>query len=161
MATRKHLSRFTTHAGETEPLHQNQNQNQRTAHYRNQPQLSRQTFLIRSRLAFTSIPAFLEKELDQHYISLTMDPSNSHSMGKSSPTALRSLIWEGSIPLCFMLEPSELPPGSDRGVEAFYVGEMIMVQSSNPFSSRTWRVRLSSAFFFFCLLDFGSQDVLP
>jgi len=49
-----------------------------------------------------------------------MDPSNSHSLGKTSPTALRSLIWEGSIPICFMLEPSELPPGSDRGVEAFY-----------------------------------------
>ncbi|POW19518.1 hypothetical protein PSHT_04561 [Puccinia striiformis] len=49
-----------------------------------------------------------------------MDPSYAHSMAKSSPTALRSLIWEGSIPISFVLEPSELPSGSDRGVEAFY-----------------------------------------
>ncbi|KAA1078565.1 autophagy protein 5 [Puccinia graminis f. sp. tritici] len=57
--------------------------------------------------------------LAQH-TTFRMDPSNSHSMSKSSPTALRSLIWEGSIPISFVLEPSELPPGSDRGVEAFY-----------------------------------------
>lgn len=50
-----------------------------------------------------------------------MDPSHFHSIGKSSPTALRSLVWEGSIPICFTLDPSELPSGSDRGVEAFYV----------------------------------------
>ncbi|MBW0466734.1 hypothetical protein O181_006449 [Austropuccinia psidii MF-1] len=49
-----------------------------------------------------------------------MEPSNSQSIGKSSPTALRSVVWEGSIPLCFTLETSELPSGSDRSVEAFY-----------------------------------------
>lgn len=76
-----------------------------------------------------------------------MDPSNSHSLGKTSPTALRSLIWEGSIPICFMLEPSELPPGSDRGVEAFYVGEVILVWYSNHFSLQMWRSSFFCPFF--------------
>lgn len=50
--------------------------------------------------------------------------TKSESIVKSSPTVLRSLVWEGSVPICFALEPSELPSGSDRGVEAFYVGEV-------------------------------------
>lgn len=49
-----------------------------------------------------------------------MDRSITQLMAKSSPTALRSLLWEGSIPICFTLEPTELPLGSDRGVEVFY-----------------------------------------
>ncbi|CAH7686630.1 autophagy protein Apg5-domain-containing protein [Phakopsora pachyrhizi] len=49
-----------------------------------------------------------------------MDPGDLDSISKSSPTALRSLIWEGSIPICFILETGELPNGSDRSVEAFY-----------------------------------------
>ncbi|KAG0152003.1 hypothetical protein CROQUDRAFT_712616 [Cronartium quercuum f. sp. fusiforme G11] len=54
----------------------------------------------------------------------------SDSLVKTSPTALRSVVWEGSIPFCFALEASELPSGSDRGVEAFYVGELAIPRLS-------------------------------
>ncbi|KAH9819663.1 autophagy protein Apg5-domain-containing protein [Melampsora americana] len=56
--------------------------------------------------------------------------NKSDSIIKTSPTALRSLVWEGSIPFCFSLEASELPSGSDRGVEAFYVGELAVPRLS-------------------------------
>ncbi|EJD40914.1 autophagy protein 5 [Auricularia subglabra TFB-10046 SS5] len=39
----------------------------------------------------------------------------------ASTTLFRRLVWEGTVPLEIRIDPKELPAGSDRGLESYYV----------------------------------------
>ncbi|TKY86101.1 hypothetical protein EX895_004926 [Sporisorium graminicola] len=36
-------------------------------------------------------------------------------------SAFRKLVWEGSIPICVSIDPTELPPGSDSSIDSTYL----------------------------------------
>ena len=47
-------------------------------------------------------------------------PTTSYST-PASTTLFRRLVWEGTVPLEIRIDPKELPAGSDRGLDSFYV----------------------------------------
>lgn len=48
--------------------------------------------------------------------------SNSRGQQSSAATSLfRRLVWEGTVPLSIRIDPKELPAGSDRGLETYYI----------------------------------------
>jgi len=39
----------------------------------------------------------------------------------ASTALFRRLVWEGTVPIEVRMDPKELPAGSDRGLESYYV----------------------------------------
>ena len=48
-------------------------------------------------------------------------PSPSAFTTSASTTLFRRLTWEGTVPLEIRVESKELPAGSDRGLECYYI----------------------------------------
>ncbi|KAJ1028089.1 hypothetical protein NDA13_003538 [Ustilago tritici] len=43
------------------------------------------------------------------------------SSAAQSTSAFRRLVWEGTIPICISIDPTELPPGSDSSIGSTYL----------------------------------------
>jgi hypothetical protein len=48
-------------------------------------------------------------------------PADRDSRPDTSPGRYRTLVWEGSVPIQVSLDEGELPQGSDRSVESYFV----------------------------------------
>ncbi|SPO32259.1 related to ATG5 - protein involved in autophagy and the Cvt pathway [Ustilago trichophora] len=44
-----------------------------------------------------------------------------HTYTAQSTSAFRRLVWEGTIPICISIDPTDLPPGSDSTIDSTYL----------------------------------------
>lgn len=53
--------------------------------------------------------------------SISFQHSSSSSSAAQSTSTFRRLVWEGTIPICVSIDPTELPSGSDSSIDSTYL----------------------------------------
>lgn len=57
-----------------------------------------------------------------HHTQSSVAPQPSYG---ASTQLFRRLVWEGTIPIEIKIDSKELPAGSDRNLESYYVGPLL------------------------------------